>query len=226
MINIFHVLVNVSFCTLQWAELVWVDWLSHVLSWQWAELACNLSVPSSDCLWELYEVYTAAAAAAAAVASIGVLFVLSGNMMTYMVSYMHQRVDPSVTYANIIWVNSITTMSQGFFMLLGGLLEKQAGPRLTCLLGCSIFRWDKAKTTCELNGYNEETQCMELSNTRPVCHRRTVRSSLLLGCYTVRNSIVISAEIYVLYTRIFLGLQQYGPRMHKFSYYTYISLFT
>uniref|UniRef100_A0A0P4W9N0 Major facilitator superfamily (MFS) profile domain-containing protein n=2 Tax=Scylla olivacea TaxID=85551 RepID=A0A0P4W9N0_SCYOL len=62
-----------------------------------------------------------------------------GNMMTYMVSYMHQRVDPTITYANILWVNSITTMSQGFFMVLGGLLEKQAGPQLTCLLGCSIL---------------------------------------------------------------------------------------
>ncbi|XP_045126339.1 oxalate:formate antiporter-like isoform X3 [Portunus trituberculatus] len=62
-----------------------------------------------------------------------------GNMMTYMVSYMHQRVDPTITYANILWVNSITTMAQGFFMVLGGLLEKQAGPQLTCLLGCSIL---------------------------------------------------------------------------------------
>ncbi|XP_045126340.1 uncharacterized MFS-type transporter YhjX-like isoform X4 [Portunus trituberculatus] len=64
-----------------------------------------------------------------------------GNMMTYMVSYMHQRVDPTITYANILWVNSITTMAQGFFMVLGGLLEKQAGPQLTCLLGCSILRF-------------------------------------------------------------------------------------
>ncbi|XP_045126345.1 uncharacterized protein LOC123513306 isoform X9 [Portunus trituberculatus] len=64
-----------------------------------------------------------------------------GNMMTYMVSYMHQRVDPTITYANILWVNSITTMAQGFFMVLGGLLEKQAGPQLTCLLGCSILRY-------------------------------------------------------------------------------------
>ncbi|XP_050740378.1 oxalate:formate antiporter-like isoform X4 [Eriocheir sinensis] len=62
-----------------------------------------------------------------------------GNMMTYMVSFMHERVDPSITYANFLWVNSITTTSQGFFMVLGGLLEKRIGPRLTCLIGCSLL---------------------------------------------------------------------------------------
>ncbi|XP_066937813.1 uncharacterized MFS-type transporter YhjX-like isoform X2 [Macrobrachium rosenbergii] len=62
-----------------------------------------------------------------------------GNMMTYMVSYMNQRVDSSVNYTNFIWVNSITTTAQGFFMVFGGLLESCIGPRITCFIGCSLL---------------------------------------------------------------------------------------
>ncbi|XP_068220917.1 uncharacterized MFS-type transporter YhjX-like isoform X2 [Palaemon carinicauda] len=62
-----------------------------------------------------------------------------GNMMTYMVSYMNQRVDSTINYANFIWVNSITTTAQGFFMVFGGLLENHIGPRLTCFIGCSLL---------------------------------------------------------------------------------------
>ncbi|XP_042863506.1 oxalate:formate antiporter-like [Penaeus japonicus] len=62
-----------------------------------------------------------------------------GNMMTYMASYMHIRVDPSIDYGNFIWVNSITTAAQGCFMVLGGLLEKRVGPKITCFVGCSLL---------------------------------------------------------------------------------------
>lgn len=65
----------------------------------------------------------------------------SGNMMTYMVSYMHGRVDSSIDYGNFIWVNSITTAAQGLFMVFGGLLERRVGPRLTCLVGCTLLRY-------------------------------------------------------------------------------------
>ncbi|XP_045613496.1 uncharacterized MFS-type transporter YhjX isoform X2 [Procambarus clarkii] len=61
-----------------------------------------------------------------------------GNMMTYMVSYMHGRVDHSIDYGNFIWVNSITTAAQGLFMVFGGLLEKRIGPKLTCFIGCTL----------------------------------------------------------------------------------------
>ncbi|KAL7647997.1 UNVERIFIED_CONTAM: hypothetical protein RMT77_001613 [Armadillidium vulgare] len=61
-----------------------------------------------------------------------------GNMMTYMDSYMHIRVSSNVTYSNFIWVNSVTTATQGLFMAVGGLLERKIGVRLTCFLG-SLF---------------------------------------------------------------------------------------
>ena len=61
-------------------------------------------------------------------------------MMTYMVSYMHHYVDSRVTYSNMAWVNAFTTGAQGFFMVLGGILERKIGPRLTCLLGCILLR--------------------------------------------------------------------------------------
>ncbi|RXG72559.1 putative MFS-type transporter YhjX [Armadillidium vulgare] len=50
-----------------------------------------------------------------------------GNMMTYMDSYMHIRVSSNVTYSNFIWVNSVTTATQGLFMAVGGLLERKIG---------------------------------------------------------------------------------------------------
>ncbi|XP_063607130.1 oxalate:formate antiporter-like [Penaeus indicus] len=62
-----------------------------------------------------------------------------GNMMTYMASYMHVRVDSSIDYGNFIWVNSITTAAQGCFMVFGGLLEKKIGPKITCFVGCSLL---------------------------------------------------------------------------------------
>ncbi|KAK7069076.1 hypothetical protein SK128_018270 [Halocaridina rubra] len=62
-----------------------------------------------------------------------------GNMMTYMVSYMHLNVDSSVNYGNFVWVNSICVAAQGLFMAFGGVLEKCIGPKLTCLIGCSLL---------------------------------------------------------------------------------------
>lgn len=62
-----------------------------------------------------------------------------GNMMTYMASYMHVRVDSSIDYGNFIWVNSITTAAQGCFMVFGGLLEKKVGPKITCFVGCTLL---------------------------------------------------------------------------------------
>lgn len=62
-----------------------------------------------------------------------------GNIMTYGVSYMHLRVNNDVTVSNFVWVNSFTLASQGLFMVVGGLLEKRVGPKLTCLIGSTIF---------------------------------------------------------------------------------------
>ena len=60
--------------------------------------------------------------------------------MTYMVSYMHKFVNEDVNYSNIIWVNAFTMGAQGFFMILGGILQEKCGPKITCLIGCSVMR--------------------------------------------------------------------------------------
>lgn len=60
--------------------------------------------------------------------------------MTYIASYMHQRVSVDVTYSNTIWIIAITIAAQGLFMMLGGLLEQYVGPRLTCLIGSVLYR--------------------------------------------------------------------------------------
>ncbi|KAK3868214.1 hypothetical protein Pcinc_026380 [Petrolisthes cinctipes] len=62
-----------------------------------------------------------------------------GNMLTYIGSYMHQRVTTHVTYSNTIWVNSITTATKGLLMVFGGLLEHVVGPRITCFIGCTLL---------------------------------------------------------------------------------------
>lgn len=72
-----------------------------------------------------------------------IILVFTGNIMTYMDSYMHIRVNKDITYSNFIWVNSVTTASQGLFMYFGGILEKKIGVQLTCLIGSCIMRFVK-----------------------------------------------------------------------------------
>ena len=62
-----------------------------------------------------------------------------GNMNTYMTSYLRKHVDPAITYSDLIWIPTLSTVAQGVFMTLSGHLEELVGVRLTALAGSSIM---------------------------------------------------------------------------------------
>jgi hypothetical protein len=63
---------------------------------------------------------------------------LSGNITTYLTSYVRAKVEPSFTYEEATWIYTGNMMAQGVFMTLGGYLEWKFGPRVTAFLGCTI----------------------------------------------------------------------------------------
>jgi MFS family permease len=62
-----------------------------------------------------------------------------GNMSTYMTSYLRKHVDPDITYSDMIWIPTLSTIGQGVFMTLSGHLEERIGVRFTLLVGSSIM---------------------------------------------------------------------------------------
>ena len=62
-----------------------------------------------------------------------------GNMSTYMTSYLRKHVNNDLTYSDLIWIPTLSTMSQGLFMTLSGHLEERVGVRYTVLIGSSIM---------------------------------------------------------------------------------------
>ena len=62
-----------------------------------------------------------------------------GNMSTYMTSYLRKHVNPDITYSDVIWIPTLSTMSQGAFMTLSGHLEERVGIRFTLLIGSFIM---------------------------------------------------------------------------------------
>ena len=62
-----------------------------------------------------------------------------GNMSTYMTSYLRKHVNSEITYSDVIWIPTLSTMSQGAFMTLSGHLEERVGVRFTLLIGSCIM---------------------------------------------------------------------------------------
>ena len=62
-----------------------------------------------------------------------------GNMSTYMTSYLRKHVNSELTYSDVIWIPTLSTMSQGAFMTLSGHLEERVGVRFTLLIGSAIM---------------------------------------------------------------------------------------
>ena len=62
-----------------------------------------------------------------------------GNMNTYMTSYLRKHVNNDLTYSDLIWIPTLSTVSQGAFMTLSGHLEERVGVRYTMLIGSSIM---------------------------------------------------------------------------------------
>lgn len=61
-----------------------------------------------------------------------------GNVSTYVTSYIRANGDPGVTYAETFWVFGSLNAAQSVMVVLGGFIQKLAGPRLTCMLGACM----------------------------------------------------------------------------------------
>jgi len=57
-----------------------------------------------------------------------------GNITTFVTAYL-RRYDQSITYNDTLLVYATALGCQGLFMFLGGVLEKNIGPKYTCLIG-------------------------------------------------------------------------------------------
>lgn len=85
--------------------------------------------------------------------TLGVLYCF-GNISPYIVSYLRDRTkDTEIRYANISWCLTLMVVGQGSTMVVGGLLEKKIGPRLTVMLGCSIVCTAMALTYFSINSF-------------------------------------------------------------------------
>ena len=66
------------------------------------------------------------------------LQIMWGNITPYVTSYLVQF-DPTVTYHKTLHVYTAVFLGQSLFMYLGGQLEKQIGPRMTCYIGAAMI---------------------------------------------------------------------------------------
>ncbi|XP_063682939.1 L-lactate transporter-like isoform X3 [Bolinopsis microptera] len=70
--------------------------------------------------------------------TLGVLYCF-GNISTYIVSYLRFRTDyDTVRFTNTQWILTLMVCGQGTTMVIGGLMERKIGARLTILVGCTI----------------------------------------------------------------------------------------
>ncbi|BFZ00819.1 hypothetical protein BsWGS_03857 [Bradybaena similaris] len=67
--------------------------------------------------------------------SLGTLYTF-GNISPYLTSYMRKYGSaPSLTYTECAWIYALACMGQGITMMIGGMIERVVGPKLTALLG-------------------------------------------------------------------------------------------
>uniref|UniRef100_A0A0B7A8L4 Major facilitator superfamily (MFS) profile domain-containing protein n=1 Tax=Arion vulgaris TaxID=1028688 RepID=A0A0B7A8L4_9EUPU len=60
-----------------------------------------------------------------------------GNLSPYLTSYMRKYGSaPSLTYTECAWIYALVIMCQGTTVILGGIIERYIGPKITVLLGC------------------------------------------------------------------------------------------
>ena len=62
-----------------------------------------------------------------------------GNLNTYITSYLRKNVNPDLTYNDLVWVPTLSTVFQGSFMTCSGHLEEKIGVQFTMALGCFIM---------------------------------------------------------------------------------------
>ncbi|GMS84400.1 hypothetical protein PENTCL1PPCAC_6575, partial [Pristionchus entomophagus] len=60
------------------------------------------------------------------------------NMLPYLVSYLHFRVDESITAGSLIWLQTLLS-GVPFSMLIGGVVEQSMGGRMGAAIGCALY---------------------------------------------------------------------------------------
>ncbi|GMT14767.1 hypothetical protein PFISCL1PPCAC_6064 [Pristionchus fissidentatus] len=60
------------------------------------------------------------------------------NMLPYLVSYLHYRVDESITAGSMIWLQTLLS-GVPFSMLIGGVVEQSMGGRMGATIGCALY---------------------------------------------------------------------------------------
>ncbi|KAK6734301.1 hypothetical protein RB195_017840 [Necator americanus] len=69
--------------------------------------------------------------------SYGVVYTF-GNLLPYMVSYFRWKVDPTMGFGRLIWLQTLMS-GIPFAMLMGGVLERKIGGKRTAILGSVIY---------------------------------------------------------------------------------------
>ncbi|KAF0308274.1 putative MFS-type transporter YhjX [Amphibalanus amphitrite] len=69
--------------------------------------------------------------------TLGAIFTF-GNLTTYMTSYMRDRLDPTINYAQLMWVSASLSFFEGLTLSLGSWLTNRIGARWTAFIGCSL----------------------------------------------------------------------------------------
>uniref|UniRef100_A0A183T0V7 MFS domain-containing protein n=1 Tax=Schistocephalus solidus TaxID=70667 RepID=A0A183T0V7_SCHSO len=65
-------------------------------------------------------------------------FYTIGNLITYITSYIKQKVDPDFNTGSAVWISAIALAVQGISMPLGGALLPKIGYRAVVIIGSAI----------------------------------------------------------------------------------------
>ncbi|VDO50502.1 unnamed protein product [Haemonchus placei] len=79
-----------------------------------------------------------------AMLSFGVVYTF-GNLLPYMVSYFRWRIDPTMRFGQLIWLQTLMS-GVPFAMLMGGVLERRLGGRRAAIVGSILYTTSIALT--------------------------------------------------------------------------------
>ena len=68
---------------------------------------------------------------------------LNSNLMTYMISYMRDRIEDGdkLTYADFVFASKGCSLISGLSGMLGGILANKIGLKPTLIIGAAFYRY-------------------------------------------------------------------------------------
>ena len=66
---------------------------------------------------------------------------INSNLMTYMISYMRDRLDggKDLTYADFVYITMSRSLVVGLSGMLGGILANKIGLKTTLMVGAALY---------------------------------------------------------------------------------------